>query len=209
MTAAAGSTTLWTEESVPGTAVIMPEPARLTYLLERARSGEPGAASQVADAVYGELRRLASYYMKGESVGHTLQPTALVHEVYLRLLGPDPVHFQDRQHFFVLAAQTMRRVLVDHAREKKAKKRGDGAVRVELAAADGAVNGDDVDVLALHEALEGLQQIDNRAARVVELRYFGGYADQEIAELTGESLARVRRDWQFAKAWLHQKMTNG
>jgi len=187
----------------------MPEPARLTQLLERVRSGEPGAASKVADAVYGELHRLAAYYMRGEAAGHTLQPTALVHEMYLRLLGPDPVRFQDRQHFFVLAAQTMRRVLVDHAREKKAKKRGDGAVRVELDAADGAVPGGDVDVLALHEALEGLQVVDARAARVVELRYFGGYADREIAGLMGESLARVRRDWQFAKAWLHHRMSGG
>ena len=158
----------------------------------------------MAAALYRDLRKLAASRMRRESGSHTLQPTALVNEVYLRMAqGPDAIN--GRTHFFALAASAMRRVLVDHARHKHARKRGGNDIRVtvEDVAGPGPI---DIDVLALEEALTELARLDARATRVVELRFFGGHTDREVCEILGENLARVRRDWQFARAWLKTRL---
>ncbi|MBI1786680.1 MAG: sigma-70 family RNA polymerase sigma factor [Acidobacteria bacterium] len=184
-----------------------PEAANLTQLLNQAGAGDPKAAARVMELVYGELRRLASHHMRKEKPGHTLQTTALVHEAYLRLAGPNGVRIQNRGHFYALAGQQMRRVLVDHARASRARKRGSGAVAIELAEVHGAGRrNQEVDVLALDQALGELEELDPRAAQVVELRFFGGYTDREVVEALGVSLATVRRDWDFAKAWLFERL---
>jgi RNA polymerase sigma-70 factor (ECF subfamily) len=175
-------------------------PGDLATLLARMRGGDADAADRVLNAVYAELHQIAARRMRREGRQHTLQPTALINEAYMRLLhGPDVVH--DRQHFLALAAQAMRRVLVDHARQKRSNKRGGGRERVTLDGLPGA-EAYDVDVLALDEALAELATLDARASRVVELRFFGGYTDKEVCEILGENLPRVRRDWVFARTWL-------
>jgi RNA polymerase sigma factor (TIGR02999 family) len=171
------------------------------------REGDSAAREQVAAAFYDELRRLARRRMQSEDRSHTLQPTALVNEAYLRLLS-GPVAINDRTHFFAIAAQTMRRVLVDHARQKRAEKRGGRAVRVTLQHLE-ALPAAGVDVLALEEALSQLAVLDPRAAKVVELRFFGGHTDSEVCEILGENLARVRRDWVFARGWLRARLGGG
>jgi len=174
--------------------------ADLTVLFARMRHGDAEAANAVMGALYTELHHIAARHMRGEAPQHTLQPTALVNEAYLRLMhGPDTVH--DRQHFLALAAQAMRRVLVDHARQKRARKRGGGLERVTLEIVPGKAPYN-VDVLALDEALVALSQVDQRASRVVELRFFGGHTDREVCEILGEKLPTVRRDWVFARSWL-------
>jgi RNA polymerase sigma factor (TIGR02999 family) len=178
--------------------------AGLTSLFQRLRAGDNEARDQIAAALYDELRRVAARRMRAENRAHTLQPTALVNEAYLRMLsGPDAIN--GRTHFFALAAQAMRRVLVDHARQKRADKRGGGAVRVTLEHLEGKAQAD-VDVLALEEALTELAKLDERAAKVVELRFFGGHTDKEVCELLGENLPRVRRDWEFARGWLRTRL---
>lgn len=172
----------------------------LTALFARMRHGDAEAANGVMSALYAELHHLAAHHMRGEARQHTLQPTALVNEAYLRLMhGPEIVH--DRQHFFALAAQAMRRVLVDHARQKRARKRGGGLERVTLEIVPGG-EPYNVDVLALDEALTALSKLDERASRVVELRFFGGHTDKEVCDILGEKLPTVRRDWVFARSWL-------
>ena len=172
----------------------------LATLLARMRAGDEDAAARVMNTVLAELHRIAAKQMRRERREHTLQPTALINEAYVRLLyGPQVIH--DRQHFLALAAQAMRRVLVDHARQKRANKRGRGWERVTLDGLPGeSTRG--VDVLDLDRALEKLSVLDARAARVVELRFFGGFTDQEVCAALGQSLARVRRDWVFARSWL-------
>jgi RNA polymerase sigma factor (TIGR02999 family) len=172
----------------------------LTPLFARMRHGDADAVNGVMNALYTELHHIAARHMRGEARQHTLQPTALVNEAYLRLMhGPDVVH--NRQHFLALAAQAMRRVLVDHARQKRARKRGGGLERVTLELLPGE-EPYNVDVLALDEALTALSKLDERASRVVELRFFGGHTDKEVCEILGENLPTVRRDWVFARSWL-------
>ncbi|MES1254021.1 MAG: sigma-70 family RNA polymerase sigma factor [Acidobacteriota bacterium] len=182
----------------------------MTALFARMRHGDGEAVNGVMSALYGELRRLAARHMRGEARQHTLQPTALVNEAYLRLMhGPDTVH--NRQHFLALAALAMRRVLVDHARQKRSRKRGGGLERVTLEFVPGG-EPYNVDVLALDEALTALAKLDERASRVVELRFFGGHTDKEVCEILGEKLPTVRRDWVFARSWLKtrfQAISNG
>lgn len=158
--------------------------------------------------VYQELHALAHRHMRGEREDHTLQTTALVHEAFLRLSGSD-VRFQDRVHFFALAASTMRRVLVDHAKSKQRAKRGGGAVLLPIDAALDASGAPRDDVIALDEALERLTQHDERKARVVELYYFAGLTYEEIATSLDVSLATVDRDLRFAKAWLYNDLSLG
>jgi RNA polymerase sigma factor (TIGR02999 family) len=175
----------------------------LKTLFARLQQGEPGAVNDVMSVLYTELHRLAARHMRREARQHTLQPTALLNEAYLRLLqGPDVVN--DRQHFFALAAQAMRRVLVDHARQKRSHKRGGSFERVTLEVVPGE-QAHNIDVLALDEALTALARLDERASRVVELRFFGGHTDKEVCEILGESLATVRRDWVFARSWLRTR----
>jgi RNA polymerase sigma-70 factor, ECF subfamily len=158
-------------------------------------------------AVYDELRRQAARYLRREHAGHTLQTTALIHEAYMRLVDQRHVQWQNRAQFFGMAAQMMRRILVDHARTKKRVKRGGSDVKVSLADATIPVEERDLDVIALDEALTRLAEIDEQQSRVVELRFFSGLTVEETAEVMGISPATVKRDWSMAKAWLHRELS--
>jgi len=162
------------------------------------RHGDRGAGEAAVELVYGELHRIASGQMRRERPGHTLQTTALVHEAYIRLIGSESLEIQSRGHFFAVASQQMRRILVDHARADQAQRRGGGAAKVELDQVQLGTETESIDVLLLDEALGELERLEPRAARVVELRYFGGYTDKEVVEALGVALATVRRDWEFA-----------
>src|SRR5262245_1652192 len=182
-------------------------PENITELLASYGRGDKESLDQLMPIVYDELRRQAARYLRREQAGHTLQTTALIHEAYVRLVDQRNVQWQNRAHFFGIAAQMMRRILVDHARTKKRAKRGGSAVKVSLADATVAVKGQDLDVVALDEALNRLAEIDEQQSRVVELRFFSGLTVEETAEVMGISLATVKRDWSMAKAWLHRKLT--
>jgi RNA polymerase sigma factor (TIGR02999 family) len=178
----------------------------LTRLLVAWRSGDAGALDRLVPLVYGELRRQARLQLRHERAGHTLQPTALVHEAFLRLFGQSRAQWQNREQFFAVAARAMRRALVDHARARAAAKRGDGRTQLALADAPEAAAAAGVDVLALDEVLDRLAALDPRQARVVELRYFGGLSASETAIALGTSLATVNRDWAMARAWLFREL---
>jgi len=182
-----------------------PEEPTVTRLLEQARSGDSAALGRLLDVVYAELKRIAAARMRGERPDHTLQPTALVHEAFIRLIGSGTPGFEGRAHFLNAASTVMRRVLVDHARARNAAKRG-SALRVTLDEALAAAPGPDVDMLALDDALERLAAAEPRWARVVELRFFGGLEVTEVAETLDISVATVKRDWQFARAWLAREL---
>ncbi|HYV07914.1 MAG TPA: sigma-70 family RNA polymerase sigma factor [Blastocatellia bacterium] len=169
-------------------------------------SGDEGAMNDVIRAVYQELHRMAGRYLRLERPDHSLQPTALVHEAYLRLVDQTQVSWQSRGHFFGVAAQMMRRILVDHARTRQRDKRGGSAVRVSLDEAFFLTPEKSADLVALDESLERLAEIDNRKSRVVELRYFGGLSVDETAEALEVSPQTVLRDWKLAKAWLYQEI---
>ena len=158
-------------------------------------------------AIYDELRRQAARYLRREQPGHTLQTTALIHEAYVRLVDQHNVQWQNRAHFFGIAAQMMRRILVDHARTKKRAKRGGSDIKVSLDDATVAVPGQNVDVVEIDEALSRLAKIDEQQSRVVELRFFSGLTVEETAEVMGISPATVKRDWSMAKAWLHRELS--
>lgn len=181
----------------------------VTQLLRRWREGDPEALERLLPLVYEELRRLARRYMLGEREGHTLEATALVHEAYLRLVESGGVPWADRVHFYAVAAQVMRRVLVDHARGRDAAKRGGSFLKVPLdEARDAAAAGTDAPgLLALDEALTDLEVIDPRKSRVIELRYFGGLSLEETAEALGVSVPLVVKEARLARAWLHHRMT--
>jgi RNA polymerase sigma factor (TIGR02999 family) len=175
--------------------------------LHAVRSGQTGASTKLMELVYRDLRRLAGHYMRSERSGHTLQPTAVVHEAFFRIFGSRPVNWQDRTHFFAVAARQMRRVLVDHARKKNSLKGGAGAMQVSLEdvpALEGPRKRQDV--VALDEALTKLEEVDARAARVVELKFFAGMTDEQAAQTLAVSTATVRRDWTFARAWLFEQV---
>jgi RNA polymerase sigma factor (TIGR02999 family) len=186
-----------------------PLPDDLTRLLLAWRDGEPGAIDRLAPLVYDELRRQARLQLRGERAGHTLQPTALVHEAFLRLVGQSRAQWQNREQFFAVASRAMRRVLVDHARARMAAKRGDGQTFVVLDDARAPSAPPGVDALALDQALDRLAGIDPRQARVVELRYFGGLTAPETAAALDVSLATVNRDWAMARAWLFREIGGG
>lgn len=175
-------------------------------LLREVNASKPGAFDSLVALVYGELRRMAGSLMREQPGGHTLQPTALVHEAYLRLLQSNG-SWDGRAHFFGAAACAMRQVLVAHARQRAALKRGAGAVRVTFEDLDVQAPEPRVDLLALDDALEALARVDTRFTRVMELRYFAGCSLAEIADLTGRSLATVKRDWAYGRAWLYEYMS--
>ena len=154
--------------------------------------------------VYGELRRLAASYLSRERPGHTLQPTALVHEAYLRLIDQRQIDWSNRAQFVGIAAVMMRRILVNHARDRVAAKRGGGAEHVPITLAGEGIGAPEVNLLDLHDALNDLAETDPRKARIVELKFFGGLTTGEIAETLGVSTATVERDWKFARAWLYR-----
>ena len=166
----------------------------------------PGSIDALIPIVYEELRRLAHHYMRGERAGHTLQTTALVNEAYLRLVDIERIEWRSRGHFFAMAATVMRRVLVDHARERARDKRGGGVVFTTLAE-QGITSSPAIDVLALDEALDRLADMDPQQARIVELRYFTGLTIEETAVALGISSATVKRDWTWARAWLYQRLS--
>ena len=180
-------------------------PKTVTRLLLEWREGDARALEELVPLVYDELRRLARLQMRDQAAGHTLQPTALVHEAYGRLVGLR-LDWQDRAHFLSMAARTMRRVLVDHARAKHAAKRGAGAVQVTLHDFH-AKDEPSFDLLAIDEALESLSRHHERAARVMELCYFGGLTGREIAEALGISPATAERDLRFARSWLKRELS--
>jgi RNA polymerase sigma factor (TIGR02999 family) len=184
-----------------------PSSHEITQMLVAWNHGDPAALARLAPLVQDELRRIARRYMAGERDGHLLQPSALVNEAYLRLIEWKTVEWSDRAHFFGLAAQIMRRILVDFARARGRAKRGGGAIQVSLSAAeDLAAVPENVDLVALDAALERLAALDGRHARVVELRYFAGLNLEETAASLDVSVGTVRRDWTLAKAWLLREM---
>jgi RNA polymerase sigma factor (TIGR02999 family) len=176
---------------------------QITQLLCEIRDGNKISTDILIESIYGELHKIAERMMRSESPGHTLQPTAVVHEAFLRLFGGTVPTWNDRNHFFAIAARQIRCVLVDHARAKSAQKRGIRAPNVELSdLSSTATDPKSTDILALDELLHRLAGNDPRAAQVVELKYFAGMTDLEIAKHMGVSHASVRRDWEFARAWL-------
>jgi len=183
--------------------------ANVTQLLIDWNNGRNGALQDLLPLVYAELRRIAAQRLRRERPDHTLQPTALVHEAYLRLIDQRRVHWQNRAHFYGVAAQVMRRILVDQARARNAEKRGAGWDRVTLIG-DKTPNGEsrDIDVLALDRALERLAALDAQQERIVELRYFGGLTLDETAEVIGISTATVKREWAIARAWLRAELSD-
>jgi RNA polymerase sigma factor (TIGR02999 family) len=174
----------------------------MTVLLSALREGDAAAKDELLTRIYPELHRIAAHYMRQERPGHTLRTTGLVNEVYLRLFGTARVDWQNRAHFFAAVAREMRHILVDYARARNAKKRADGNVVVSLRDIDVAAPARDEDLVALDEALVRLEQIDPRASRVVELRFFAGLSEREAAEAMDVSISTLKRDWNFAKAWL-------
>src|SRR5262245_32595237 len=181
----------------------IPASEQITAWLTNWREGDAGASEQLFAVVHPQLHRIAARFLLNERAHHTLEPNALVNELCLRLLGSKPINFKDRVHFFAIAAQTMRRILIDHARARIAEKRGGEQQRLSLSAVEGwnpvARN---EDILALDQALSKLEKGDPRAARVVELRFFGGLQEDEIAEVLKVSVITVKRDWKVARAWL-------
>ena len=181
----------------------------VTRLLMNWNHGDRSALEELMPLVYGELRRLASAYLRRERPGHTLQSTALVHEAFIRLVGQRDVEWRNRAHFFGIAAQMIRRILVDYARSQHAGKRGSGAVKLSLDEALAVPMATGVDLLGLDEALDRLAALDSRQARVVELRFFAGLSIEETAEVMGISPASVKREWSTARLWLFREMTRG
>jgi len=179
----------------------------VSQLLHAWAGGDLQARDELAPLVYQELRRRASGYLRHERPDHTLQPTALVHEAFLRLAGQDRVAWQNRGHFYGVAAQMMRRILVDHARERQAAKRPAAGKRVDLDDRIAAPEARDTDVLMLDAALTELAGLSPQQGRIVELRYFGGLSEQEVADMLSLSRATVTREWRRARAWLYHRMT--
>lgn len=180
----------------------------ITNLLVKWREGDQAALEELMPLVYGELHRLAARHLRRERAGHTLQATALVHEAYLRLLGERGVSWQNRAHFYAIAARRMRHILVEHARSRDAAKRGGGQYKLSLSKVDRFAPRGDVNLLALDEALERLEWIDPQKSRVIELRYFGGLTIEDTAEVLGISPATVKREWSMARAWLRREISN-
>jgi RNA polymerase sigma factor, TIGR02999 family len=182
-----------------------PSTENLTELLQDWSAGKQSALEKLMPMVYGELRRVAGRYLRRERQGHTLQATALVNEAYLRLINQKNVHWQNRAHFFGLAAQLMRRILIDYARTQQRAKRGGVGQKLSLDEAMG-IPAPDMDLILLDDALNRLALLDHQQSRIVELRYFGGLSIEEAAEVLQVSPATVKRDWAMARAWLHQQL---
>ena len=179
----------------------------VTQLLMAWNDGDQSALERLIPLVHAELHRIARRYMRNERAGHTLQTSALINEAYLRLIDAQQVHWQNRAHFFGIAAQLMRRVLVDFARSRGYKKRGGGALQVSLDETMVITKERGEDLVALDEALSALSELDERKGRVVEMRFFGGLSEKEIAEALAVSPETVRRDWRLAKSWLRRRLS--
>ena len=186
-----------------------PSPGDITELLIQLRKGNPDAEAKLVPLVYKHLHRLAEHYMKHERPDHTLQPTALVNEAYVRLVAQRKGEWRDRAHFFGVAARLMRQILVDHARARHAGKRGGLAEKLPLDQAFEFSPQRSGELVKLDDALQSLEQLDPRQGRIVELRFFGGLSVEETAEVLGISPRAVKRDWSVARAWLHGALTGG
>jgi RNA polymerase sigma factor (TIGR02999 family) len=187
---------------------VVPDSANeITKLLYGWQGGDRAALDALVPVVYKELRRLAHYELRKERPDHTLQSAALVHEAYFRLVGQDLPQWESRTHFFAIAAQLMRQILVDYARRRRASKRGSGACMLTLDDAMILPQRKDVDVVAIDDALHALAEVDPRQSRVVELRFFAGLSLEEISEVMGIATATVQRDWTAARAWLHREIS--
>jgi len=179
---------------------------QVAELLQRWVQGDEAALAAAVPVVYAELRNLAHYHLKSERLDHTLQSTALVHEAFLRLVGGEPVHLQNRAHFVAIASRLMRQILVDYARTRQASKR-DGGFRIAIEdLTDLASSKEEVPIVAVDKALDGLSRVDERQSKVVEMKFFGGLSEREIAQVLGISLATVERDWRTARIWLRREM---
>jgi RNA polymerase sigma factor (TIGR02999 family) len=178
----------------------------VTRILEAAQAGDPKAAEELLPLVYEELRKLAAQKMAGQAPGHTLQPTALVHEAWLRLSGKEFGHFAGRAHFFAAAAEAMRHILIDSARRKRAARHGGGQVRVDIEAVEIASLANDDELLAVHDALDKLAAEDSQKAELAKLRYFVGMTFEEAAEVLGISVATAKRHWAYARAFLYEEI---
>lgn len=186
-----------------------PEPKDVTKLLVKWSKGDSAALDALIPLVYGELRRLARHYLQREKQNHTLSSTSLVHEAYLRLITQTEVSWQNRAHFFGVASQMMRRILVDHARKYAYAKRGGGATTLALDETLCSPQRRDIDLVALDDALNSLAKLDQRQSRLVELRFFGGLSIEETSEVLGVSTPTVKRDWASARAWLFREISRG
>ena len=178
----------------------------VTHIIDRAQQGDPKAAEELLPLVYDELRRLAASKMRREPAGQTLQPTALVHEAWLRLSKEGGSHWKNRDHFYAMAAEVMRRLLVDRARRRRSSRHGGDLERVEMDSVEAPGRQDDTVILEVHDALERLAAEDPQKAEIVKLRYFVGLDNKEIASLLGVSTKTVERHWAYAKAWLGRAM---
>lgn len=185
----------------------MPPDPDVTQALRELSEGDEAAPAKLLPLVYGELRKLAQAYLRDERSDHTLQATALVHEAYIRLVDWQNVTWENRAHFFALAAQVMRRILVDHAREKQAQKRGGGMTKLSLDDAVSFPQQREVDVVALDDALKQLESMDETQGKIVAMRFFGGLTIEETATALGVSAATVNREWRVAKAWLLRELS--
>ena len=185
----------------------MPTATHTTQILIEMSNGTRSAANQLFPLVYEELRALAQRYMAQERPGHTLQATALVHEAYMRLVDQSRIDWKGRAHFFAMAAETIRRILVDHARKRCARKRGGGAPSIRLTESAEAPEADGIEVLAIDEALDELGKLNDRQRKVVELRYFGGLTLDEAAHVLEVSRQTVKADWYMARAWLRERLS--
>jgi RNA polymerase sigma factor (TIGR02999 family) len=184
------------------------DPGEITQLLQSWSAGDRSAYEKLFPVLYAQLRALAEREFRRESPGHTLQPTAIVHEAYVELLGQRDPRFENRRHFLAVAAFVMRRLLAEHARARKAQKRGGGVSPLPLEAAVGVDSGAWEEVTAVDRALERLRAVDPRSADVVLLRYFGGLSHEEIGEVLGVSIATVKRDWTVARSWLRRELSS-
>jgi len=184
-----------------------PSATEITQLLQGWRGGNRGALDALLPLVYKELRRLAHFHLRNERPDHTLQSAALVNEAYCRLVGQNPPALENRTHFFAVAAQLMRQILVDYARRHRAAKRGGSVCKLSLEDATVSSQEKDADVLAVDDALKALARIDPRQSRVVELRFFAGLSLEEISNAMGIAPATVQRDWTAARAWLHREIS--
>ena len=192
-----------------GAQVVVSPTHEVTRLLKAWTAGDPKALEKLTPLVYEQLHRVAQHYMAGQRPGHTLQTTALVNEVYLRLVDCGQVNWQDRAHFFAVSAQLMRRILIDFARSRGYQKRGGGLPHMSLEEAPSVCNEPDPNIVALDDALKALAEIDGRKSKVVELRFFGGLSVEETAEVLGVSAETVGRDWKLAKMWLLNELNGG
>lgn len=184
----------------------MDRPSEITSLLHEWRAGESEAADKLAPLIYEDLRSRAASLFRSESDGHTLQPTALVHEAFARLVDAD-VAWQNRAHFYALSSRLMRRLLINYAKRRKAERRGGGAVHVTLdVEADAATDADGLEIMELVDAMHRLEELDERKAKFLEMQYFGGMTREEMAEVTGLSVATVGRELRFARAWLRKEL---